>query len=523
MTTFDLAQLIAQLDTVDLQQRKRTGSTILALGRQATPALVEALGAISPRVRQSAAFLLGRLRATGPSTRALEQTVVSDSDPKVRKVAAVALGTHRASTSIAPLTAALREENVPWVRSSLILALGAIGGAAAVDYLRTVGPLTDAEQDALNKACAHALPQPQQAMWRRDGPWRPPVRFDVPAGLEQVAAEEARDRGFGGWSRAEPAQLACPNYVDPELALSRLRCVEGIRIPGGAGLPLPLDQPDVCAKHVAALLRASIPLQRWRDWLEVDGDVLRYRIALRQHASRQPIRAIVAAARTISPAMMLQDSPSSYAVELTLETTDAGSELSIHPTGIVDTRFEYRLRDVPAAINPVIGACLARIAHTTARATVVDPTCGSGTLLIERALIGETAALIGLDHSRTAIGAAAINIAAAQLQSRIRVVQADALNRRLWPICDEILANLPFGIRTAQDRPNLCRLYEGIVTRIAQQLRPDGRAVLYTNQRRLLEQSLSRQRRTLQVEQEFRTSAGGLEVDIWIVHRRDRL
>jgi 23S rRNA G2445 N2-methylase RlmL len=520
MATSDLSQLIAQLDTDDLQQRKQVGAMILAVGHSAIPTLIEALQAVSPRVRQSAAFLLGRLRATDASTLALEQSVGSDSDPKVRKLAAVALGTHRSASSIAPLMTALREETVAWVRPSLVLALGAIGSAEVVDYLRTVIPRTDQEQDALNKACAHALPQPQRAMWRRDGPWRPSVLFDVPIGFEAVAAAEAHDNGLGRWARAAPAQLACPGHVDPTQGLARLRCVVGMRIPGGTGLPLPFDQPDVCARHVAALLQASIPLQRWRDWLEVDGDVLRYRITVQRHAPRQTIRAIVAAARTTGHAFMLQDSPSSYAVELVIETTDTASQLSIHPTGIADTRFGYRRQDVPAAINPVIAACLARLVRTAAQATVVDPTCGSGTLLIERALAGETAMLIGFDHSRAAVRAAAANIAAAQLQARIRLIQTDALDRRQWPMCDEVMANLPFGVRTANDRSGLRRLYDGIVERIAERLTPDGRAVLYTSQRRLFEHALHGQHSALQVEQQLRTSAGGLEVFIWVIRRR---
>ena len=84
----------------------------------------------------------------------------------------------------------------------------------------------------------------------------------------KLAAAEAHERGLGRWTRAAVAQLACPEDIDPALALSRLRCVEGVCIPGGTGLPLPLGQPDVCAARVAALLRASMPLQRWRDWLE---------------------------------------------------------------------------------------------------------------------------------------------------------------------------------------------------------------------------------------------------------------
>lgn len=515
----DLARLIAQLDTDDQQRRKRAGAALLAAGRAATPHLVEALRSPAPRIRQSAAFLLGRLKPTPAGTEALERAVVTDPDAKVRKNAAVALGAHGSPTSIDALTAALEQESVRWVRPSLILALGAIGGPQAAERLQEIEPQTEPEREALLRASAHVSALPQLAAWR-SGPWRPQVLFDVPAGLEHVAAAEAHERGFGRWEQVGEGRLACPDQIDPAQAAAQLRCTRGMLIPGGVGPPLPLDRPDECASAVAALLSASPPLRRWREWLQVDGDVLRFRITLAQQAPRQTHRAVVAAARAACQPLMLQDSPSSYAVELLVETSPASSQLIIRPTGIPDTRFAYRLRDVPAAINPVIAACLARLARTGPGATVLDPTCGSATLLIERALAGEAAALLGFDRSLNAVAAAQANIAAAGLQGRIRVVEADALGRGGWLSCDEVLANLPFGVRTRSDAAGLQRLYEGILARIGQHLRPGGRAVLYTAQRRLMEQALHQHRAQLQILDQLRTSSGGLVVHIWVIGRR---
>jgi 23S rRNA G2445 N2-methylase RlmL len=177
---------------------------------------------------------------------------------------------------------------------------------------------------------------------------------------------------------------------------------------------------------------------------------------------------------------------------------------------MLDPRFAYRHKDVGASINPVVAACLARLLRTFGEATVLDPTCGSGTLLIERAFLDRTSRLFGLDISRTAVVAARTNAQAAGLARRVNIGQGDATQSRYYRACDEAIANLPFGLRTGRADTDLARLYQAILDNLAECLRPGGRALLYTTNKKMLDGALAHHRATLTVERESRVLSGGL-------------
>jgi 23S rRNA G2445 N2-methylase RlmL len=175
---------------------------------------------------------------------------------------------------------------------------------------------------------------------------------------------------------------------------------------------------------------------------------------------------------------------------------------------------------VGAAINPVLGACLARVVRTGPAASVFDPTCGSATLLIERALLDPQTSLVGLDISPTACAAATTNIVAAGFQARIAVSRGDAADPSTWPICDEVLANLPFGLRTAREDADLEALYRDLLGNLVKQLRSGGRALLYTSHRDLLQPLLEAHIDKLELRRRFRVRSGGLWVDAWLLEAR---
>jgi len=149
---------------------------------------------------------------------------------------------------------------------------------------------------------------------------------------------------------------------------------------------------------------------------------------------------------------------------------------------------------------------------------VFDPTCGSGTLLIERALLDPECRLYGLDASPTAVDAARQNVRAAGLGQRIHIQRGDAANPSAWPHCDEVLANLPFGVRTGRHDRDLPALYAALTQNLARALRPGCRAVLYTAQSNLLERALSNAR--LIAATRIRTISGGMSVTALCVHKR---
>jgi 23S rRNA G2445 N2-methylase RlmL len=203
---------------------------------------------------------------------------------------------------------------------------------------------------------------------------------------------------------------------------------------------------------------------------------------------------------------------------LRVEADADATRIWLVPTFASDARFAYRVSDVGASINPVVGACLARLVRRGDDGVIVDPTCGSGTLLIERALLDLGPMLRGIDISPTAIRAATGNVITASLAARIAVRQGDGGDPAGWPDrCDEVLANLPFGMRT-EDR-NLDGLYRRIVGNIARTLAPGGRALLYTAHAKTLIALLRRTTR-LKVTAERRVDSGGLQVGVWILERR---
>lgn len=553
--------LIGRLGSDDATEVRAAGDQLLRLGSQAAPALRQALAGATPNARKAAAFLLGKAGRDRASVETLLRAL-GDSEPKVRKNAAVALGQIGDESAAGPLGEALAAESFEWVRSSLILALGKIGGATARQALEALA--ATAAAGALSNQGEAASPAEREALRksldRLSGPaadlaWRPgarlglPVYAAVPPGLEDIAAEEMLEHGL---PRPEPAGhgfLRLPGSEIPGGRLATLRCLLDLRLLL-AEVPAPLDPggiPAALARALAGPLSTAGEgglLAHWRDWLETPDPALRYRFSL--DGIRVPKVVFLQTLATARDALAphgLADSPSSYAALLRVEIADGRLRIWLVPTFESSRRFAYREADVGAAIDPVVAACLARLIRTSRRGEakgrngglVFDPTCGSATLLIERALLDEPTApgpesgspeppqdlrFAGSDISPTAVRAAETNIAAAGLAHRIRVRRADAMEPAAWPLCREVLANLPFGWRSASQDRDLAGLYQGLVANLARALEPGGRAVLYTASGRLLAPVLARTPQ-LTVRNERTVESGGLKVGIWVLERAD--
>ncbi|HYH45309.1 MAG TPA: HEAT repeat domain-containing protein [Thermoanaerobaculia bacterium] len=556
--------LIRRLGSDDAAEVRTAGEQLLRLGAQAAPALRQALAGATPNARKAAAFLLGKAGRDRASAEALLRAL-GDSEPKVRKNAAVALGQIGDESAAGPLSDALAAESFEWVRTSLILALGKIGGATARQALEALAATAAAGADSTASAVSGqgeaASPAEREALRksldRLSGPaadlaWRPgarlglPVYAAVPPGFEDIAAEEMLEHGL---SRPEPAGhgfLRLPGSEIPGGRLAALRCLLDLRLLL-ADVPAPLDPGGIPAALARALVGPLSTdgegglLARWRDWLETPDPVLRYRFSL--DGIRVPkvvfLQTLAIARDALAP-HGLADSPSSYAALLRVEIADGRLRIWLVPTFESSRRFAYREADVGAAIDPVVAACLARLIRTSRRGEaegrsgglVFDPTCGSATLLIERALLDEPNAprsaglpeppqglrLAGSDISPTAVRAAETNIAAAGLANRIRVRRADATEPAAWPLCREVLANLPFGWRSASQDRDLAGLYQGLVANLARALEPGGRALLYTASARLLVPVLARTPQ-LAVRNERTVESGGLKVGVWVLER----
>jgi 23S rRNA G2445 N2-methylase RlmL len=512
----DIGALVSALDTTDARAQHAAGQQLLDAGAVAVPALLAALDAPSPQVRKAAAFLLGRAKPAPEVVTALARAL-GDAEPKVRKNVAITLGTLGSAPAVDALAAALAIEQIGWVRSSLVLALGAIGGAAAHAAIEATEPRDEREREARQKALDRTAPRHARSAWREDVSWRLPLLLDTPPGLERVAVEEAKARGIEGCHVVAPGLLGCALGVAPWQVVPTLRCVYGVLIDGGMAAPLPLDQPDAAAKATRALIGASVALQTISDWLVADGTV-RYRFSFKgAGASRTLQRTLLDAVREMCAPLGMSDSPSRYDLELNVASDQEGTRLTIRPSFMPDDRFAYRRKDVGAAINPVIAAGLARLVRSSETAEVFDPVCGSGTLLVERAMLDGRTRLRGRDISATAVGAARANVKAAGFERRIEIGSGDAHDGASWRACDEVLANLPWGNRTRQGHAELPRLYGAITEHLAAHLRPGGRAVLYSASAQVLEAAIARHKSRFAIERRQRIFGGGVWATAFIV------
>jgi len=425
---------------------------------------------------------------------------LNDQSPQSRRIAAIALGKRGGEGAVAALIAALATEEVSWVRPSMILALGRIGGDDARTALAAIEPRSDAEAEALRKARDRVSGPATGFAWCDVGrTLQSDIFASVPIGLEDVAIAEAVEHGIEA-SVVRKGTIAMPGR--PPI----LRCNYDVRM---------LVAEGAAGAYMDTVRRAEV---RWREWISSEAGILPYRFSLENvRVTKQEFNDVLRQARETFSVQGLVDSPSSYAAMLRVEADDDATRIWLVPTFEADERFAYRVADVGASINPVVGACLARLVRRGDGGVIVDPTCGSGTLLIERALLDAGTTLAGIDISPTAIRAAAGNVIAAGLAARIAVRQGDGGEAAAWPDrCDEVLANLPFGMRT-EDR-NLDGLYRRIVGNIARTLVPGGRALLYTAHAKTLI-ALLRRTTKLKVTAERRVESGGLQVGVWLLER----
>ena len=160
--------------------------------------------------------------------------------------------------------------------------------------------------------------------------------------------------------------------------------------------------------------------------------------------------------------------------------------------------------------------------YLTVNARVIDPCCGSGTLLFERGMLSPCASLTGVDISHKAIDCARVNAEAAVKTCGItqaKFICNDIMRFESKRPYDELICNLPFGNRVG-NHSSCERLYEGLLDRMGLLVKKGGIAVLYTMEFTLLK-NLIRERRNIEILKQERTEAGGLTPMIFILRVKE--
>lgn len=313
----------------------------------------------------------------------------------------------------------------------------------------------------------------------------------VPTGLQFIAAAELAERFAGchvtarrGKVRfdldAEPGEPASLRSIDHLFAF--VAEVEDISFE-----PSGLDQ----IRNIAEQVDFDPALALWRRVHPDAGDSPSFRVTADRagpHIYQSPDVAKAFGAGMVRrfgwPVRM-----HGYDLEVQLYLTDARLTIGLCLTAS-SIAHERRLVRGRAATKPNIAYAMARLARIQPGDLVADPMCGVGSIPIEAAAIWPDARYLAGDIDADELAIAREAFAMADL--RAPLLRWDARRLPLPDDClDVILCDLPFGRRVGSHRANK-HLYPHLLPELARVLKPGGRAVLLTVERRIIERSVNR-------------------------------
>jgi len=179
---------------------------------------------------------------------------------------------------------------------------------------------------------------------------------------------------------------------------------------------------------------------------------------------------------------------------------------------------KYKLESIEASLKPTIAYAMAFLAGIDGNDVFVDPMCGVGTILIERALAGEYASILGGDIDLGAVSSAKMN--AAGVDQNIGIQKWDA---RKLPIednsVDKIVTNLPWGRKIGSVEDNK-KLYPVFFDEVLRVLKPGGRCVLLTSEWDLMKKVLDTMENLVMERQIRNIKIQGYRADIYVIEKR---
>ncbi len=178
----------------------------------------------------------------------------------------------------------------------------------------------------------------------------------------------------------------------------------------------------------------------------------------------------------------------------------------------------WRVCNRAGGLNATLAAAMVQVAGVRAGDAYLNLMCGSGTLLVERALAGPAAELVGIDLDPDALACAGANLEAAGVAGRCRLLLADVrsvpLEERAY---DVIVADLPWGDAVGSHEENRT-LHPALLAAADRLATDDARVVLLTHELRLFRRVLGAQDRW-RVELERRVEHGGHFPHLYLLRR----
>jgi len=147
----------------------------------------------------------------------------------------------------------------------------------------------------------------------------------------------------------------------------------------------------------------------------------------------------------------------------------------------------WRVYDHPAHLKASIANAMIELAGLDG-GSIVDPMCGSGTILIELALREYEGRITGIEKYKKHLKGAKMNALAAGVIDRIKFIHGDAtkLSQYLKSV-DFTISNLPYGLKIGR-KSTIPKLYMKFFAELSEVL--EKRGVFITTEKKAIEKAL---------------------------------
>lgn len=412
----------------------------------------------------------------------LLRELLQASDPKIRKNTALIIGEMELVGLGAELLEAYKTENTLFVKSAYLKAFMNISCEPQIPYLtKRLEELL--KYEALESERKHISEEIRQLT-------------DLLGQYESL--EKHRFIGYD-----EPAKvILTTNRLHQDVTLNQIENVQGKKVAGGVAFsykdmrefadirtyseilfPLPsaknltLEPKEV----VHTILLAGII--KFIESRHLGSAPFRFRVELRAKLSpdnkRDMVKKLALCFEQESKNQLI-NSTSDYEVEIRLvETKNETFNVYLKLYTIPDHRFDYRVHTLATSINPVTAATVMELArpYLTQGAQVLDPFCGTGTMLIERSMALEAHPLYGIDTYSKAIDYARENTQKASMT--INYINRDYEEFKHDYLFDEIITNMPavIGVKTERE---IDQVYALFFEKVPIHLKDQGIIVMYS-------------------------------------------
>lgn len=437
-----------------------------------------------------------RMRELSGDGAVLTELLVQ-SDPKVRKGAALLIGELSLQQAVPQLFEAYRNEDTLFVKSAYLTAMGRLDASCYLDWfkerMQTLSAAVPAENE--KKHWNEELRELGKVITGIEGAEKHTfVGFSQPHELllvtghdrREVTAQEAAALSAGICKKITRHPLGVLVYTKEVLPVAGLRTYRELFFPIHTKQNLTQD-----AKLAAKEIWNS---DLWQILTECHSQPqpFFFRAELRGRAEAREKAAFVkqfAAHLEQESGRKLVNSTGDYEVRLILMqkkdgTLDAFFGLSTIPI----KRFSYRKNVVSTSMHPSLAASLALLAkpYLEEGAQILDPFCGVGTMLIERDRTVPAREKYGIDIFGEAVKGARENASAAG--EKINFIHRDYFDFQHAYLFDEIITDMP--VLSRQTREETDAFYAKFFEKSKSILAPGGKMIFYSNEEGIVKKQL---------------------------------